>query len=155
MDQCGAGSASQVPRTLRARHGAAPCRSVTRKVTHLAAWQAASIRPCVAGNCYFNARQLTEALEWFQGLTERIIVNELIAKLEAVISARIQDRERAGWSRNIGAGFVDEDIESVFPLGVERFRLTYSGHVQDFNVKDLNLRELDAVRGWLFKRIAQ
>jgi hypothetical protein len=81
-------------------------------------------------------------------------MNEAFAKLEAAIKARIEDRERAGWSRNIGAGFVEEDIEAVFPSGDCAFTLRYGGHTQRFAVADLNLRELDAVRNWVFQRIA-
>ncbi len=80
-------------------------------------------------------------------------MNEHYAQLEAMVKRRIEECERKGWSRNIGAGWVEADIEGVTPLQGEAFALTYSGHCQAFKLDNLNLRELDAVRDWLFKRI--
>lgn len=67
---------------------------------------------------------------------------------------RIIDRiafcERFNWSRNIGAGFIADDIDTVVATGDDvLIRFYRQNRSQQFAIRELNLRELDAVRAFL------
>jgi hypothetical protein len=50
----------------------------------------------------------------------------------------------------IGAGFIAEDIKTVWPeQNLEFFGMRYSEHMQSFRLSDLNLRELHELAKWL------
>jgi len=70
---------------------------------------------------------------------------ELLRKLRASIS----QREKKGWSRNVGAGFIKEDIKEVTLIGKKiKIEFNYE-HIQTFDVNDLNLREQEELVKYL------
>lgn len=66
------------------------------------------------------------------------------------VRARIAMRQKQLWSMFIGAGFIAEDIKTVWPeSNLEYFGMKYGDHVQSFRLSDLNLRELTELAKWL------
>ena len=75
---------------------------------------------------------------------------ELYNRFLGAVQTRISDCQKAMWSKFIGAGFIKEDIQSVWPEDNMRFfSMNYSGHNQSFQLRDLNLRELHELSLWL------
>lgn len=76
-------------------------------------------------------------------------------RFHGAVKTRILQRQKALWSRFIGAGFVAEDIKAVWPDNgnVEYFGMKYSEHMQHFRLSDLNLRELDELDKWLNEKL--
>lgn len=55
-----------------------------------------------------------------------------------------------GWSRNIGAGFIKDDIKTVHLNSDKTFTIHFNFlHTQTFTTGDLNLRETDEVIKYL------
>jgi len=56
---------------------------------------------------------------------------------------------KKGWSEEVGAGFIAEDIKHVEIAGKNKYnniiiKISFNfGHIQDFEAKDLNLRETE------------
>ncbi len=72
------------------------------------------------------------------------------------VKTRIVQRQKALWSRFIGAGFIAEDIGTVWPeTNLEFFGLCYSEHMQSFRLSDLNLRELEELAKWLEQHLPE
>jgi hypothetical protein len=72
------------------------------------------------------------------------------AKLLADVTSLIKIREGEGWSRQIGAGFIKEDIQKIHSLLGEKIVLVKTGDEQGtFWMENLNLRELDELAKWL------
>lgn len=66
------------------------------------------------------------------------------------VRTRIEQRQKALWSHVIGAGFICEDIERIYPeRNMRFFSLCYAGHSQQFSLTDLNLRELEELLKFL------
>ena len=78
---------------------------------------------------------------------------ELIFQFLGAVKTRISDRQKAMWSRFIGAGFIAEDILGVWPDNdMQRFSIRLSGNPGmplHWNLSQLNLRELDELAKWL------
>lgn len=53
------------------------------------------------------------------------------------------NKEKANWSREIGAGFIKEDITGIEPLEDKSLRFTFSWGSQNIPVSELNLRETE------------
>lgn len=59
-------------------------------------------------------------------------------------------KEKHGWSRNSGAGFVSEDIKEVTLLPDKKIQIDFHWpHTQIFETGDLNLRETDELISYL------
>lgn len=75
------------------------------------------------------------------------------------VKTRIQSRQKAFWSRIIGAGFIAEDIWCVWPEDNMRFFSMKTGGAsgihRSWNIDDLNLRELDELLQWLTAQYPQ
>lgn len=70
------------------------------------------------------------------------------------VKARIAMRQKQLWSMVIGAGFIAEDIQTVWPEdNLEFFGMKYSDCMQSFRLADLNLRELHELAKWLEARL--
>lgn len=52
-------------------------------------------------------------------------------------------KEKYGWSRNVGAGFVKRDVTDATLLTEKRIRLEFPGWNQTVKTGDLNLRETE------------
>jgi hypothetical protein len=77
-------------------------------------------------------------------------MNPTFTQFYGAVKTRIEDRQKAFWSRIIGAGFIADDIENIWPESNMRFfSMRYAGNTQSFQLRDLNLRELDAIKEWL------
>jgi len=65
-------------------------------------------------------------------------------ELLKILRASRTAKQKAGWSRLIGARFVDEDISSIekFTKHILKFKFKF-GYTQNINVNELNLRETD------------
>ena len=66
------------------------------------------------------------------------------SELLRILRASRTAKKKAGWSRLVGAGFVDEDIDSIekFTKHILKFKFKF-GHTQNINVNELNLRETE------------
>ena len=74
----------------------------------------------------------------------------IITQFVGAVRTRIASRQRALWSRFIGAGFTAEDIGGCWPEANMRFlSLKYGGDWRQTNIDDLNLRELDELLKYL------
>lgn len=75
----------------------------------------------------------------------------VILRFIGSVETRIHQRQRALWSRFIGAGFIAEDIEFVWPD--ERinnwFGIRFAGNTAEMQLDKLNLRELEELLKWL------
>lgn len=73
-----------------------------------------------------------------------------LREFKDAVKTRIADRQKALWSRIIGAGFIFEDIVNVWPeRNMQFFGLQTLSFPQRFSLTDLNLRELDELLKWL------
>lgn len=59
-------------------------------------------------------------------------------------------KEKKGWSRESGAGFIEDDIKFVSMSG-KLIKIEFSWGNQDFKVNDLNLRETEELLKWVEK----
>jgi len=65
-------------------------------------------------------------------------------ELLKILRASRTAKEKAGWSRLVGAGFVDEDIDSVEKVTKHLLKFKFRfGHTQNIRVNELNLRETE------------
>lgn len=63
-------------------------------------------------------------------------------------------KHNAGWSRQIGSGFVEEDILDIqYRTDGLRFKFTWGS--QTIKIGDLNLRETEEALKWTEKKEAQ
>jgi len=61
-----------------------------------------------------------------------------------------------GWNREIGAGFIKEDIKEAELLPANTIKIAfYFDHVQTFKTNDLNLRETEELIKWLIEKNAE
>ena len=65
-------------------------------------------------------------------------------ELLKILRASRTAKKKAGWSRLVGAGFIEEDIDSIDKVTkhVLRFKFKF-GHSQNIPVRELNLRETE------------
>jgi len=76
-----------------------------------------------------------------------------IQRFIGAVHARIQMRQKALWSRFIGAGFIAEDITAVWPEeNLDFFGMRHSGLMRGYRLSDLNLRELEELLKWLIAK---
>lgn len=71
-------------------------------------------------------------------------------ELLKILRASRTAKKKAGWSRLVGSGFVDEDIESIKKVTkhVLKFKFKF-GHTQNIKVNELNLRETEEAINFL------
>lgn len=75
-----------------------------------------------------------------------------LKEFKGAVKTRIADRQKALWSRFIGAGFIMEDLEMIWPESNMRFFSVKFQGQRDHSYRqlpDLNLRELDELLKWL------
>ena len=75
-----------------------------------------------------------------------------LREFRGAVKTRIAERQKALWSRFIGAGFVKEDIQLVWPESNMNFFSIDPGHGLPHSYRkltDCNLRELDELLKWL------
>lgn len=86
----------------------------------------------------------------------RPIGNVLFNRFHGAVKARISLRQKAFWSRFIGAGWTCEDIDHLWPEeNLEFFGIRYGGMFHSHRLADCNLRELDAIDEWLKAHITK
>jgi hypothetical protein len=79
---------------------------------------------------------------------------EIMLQFYGAVKNRIEEGQKAFWSHIIGAGFLFEDIEEVWPeCNMQFFSMRYAGQHQHFRLADLNLRELRELKKWLESKL--
>lgn len=79
-----------------------------------------------------------------------------IQRFIGAVQTRIMQRQKALWSRVIGAGFVAEDITAIWPENnLEFFGIRYSGLMRSYRLADCNLRELEELFRWLIEHYGE
>lgn len=78
--------------------------------------------------------------------------NATMQRFIGAVTSRKNMRQKALWTRFIGAGFTADDIEQVWPeANLEYFGIKYAGDIHSMRLSDLNLRELDELEKWLLE----
>jgi len=75
-------------------------------------------------------------------------------RLQKILSSSMSIKKKAGWSRDVGAGFIKNDIKSVVLYPDNSFKIVFKwDHEQKFKAGDLNLRETEELLKWVKERI--
>lgn len=83
-------------------------------------------------------------------LPPSIRCEDIVFQFLGAVKTRIASRQKAAWSRFIGAGFIAEDIERCWPdWNMDSFTLHYSGNMGLMKLSQLNLRELEELQKYL------
>jgi hypothetical protein len=113
------------------------------------------------GSTYFCGKR--HALVWFDNQIEHLpskalktysksTDNYLLKQLKMSRAVKV----KSGYSRNIGAGFIAEDIEQIKPVSNRKIHVkTYGLNGQNLNLPEINLRETEELIKFLELKIAE
>lgn len=67
-----------------------------------------------------------------------------LTRLAGALRMSMTQKKKCGWSREVGAGFIKDDVQDVIPVGKSAVTVHFNwGGVQTMAISDLNLRETE------------